>query len=364
MYHLNAVDTVTQWQVVGGTETISERHLIPVLEAMLHQFPFPILGFHCDNGSEFLNYKVVGLLKKLLVEEFTKSRACRSTDNALVEGKNGAVVRKQIGYGPIGCEHAEAFQKFYTAYLNPYLNFHRPCGYAIIETDLRAGANGSIATKTIERLREAHVTGGLERTLKGRDHRNHAEAAGRGTERHRSGAPNAESQTELVGALPENTMRRKRCGNAGAVESVESQRQASPSFHEPLGKLAKGGRDSHIPTAPATRADGKVENQKQVFRFPTAPRIDWERINKKPRRAAFALCPPKPTKHHERRLLPATWTTPFSGSCRIGIEESFQAHLPLESILDFRLICGLENAAMLKWCFTSQGATGKRVISN
>src|ERR1035438_7476620 len=99
-----------------------------------------------------------------------------------------------------------------------------------------------------------------------------------------------------------------------------------------------------MPTAPATRADGKAENQKQVFRFPTAPRIDWERINKKPRRAAFALCPPKHPNHHERRLLPATWTTPFSGSCRIGIEESFQAHLPLESILDFRLICGLENA--------------------
>jgi hypothetical protein len=56
VYHLNAVDTVTQWQVVGCTETISERLLIPVLEAMLHQFPFRILGFHCDNGSEFLNY--------------------------------------------------------------------------------------------------------------------------------------------------------------------------------------------------------------------------------------------------------------------------------------------------------------------
>jgi hypothetical protein len=132
VYHLNAVDTVTQWQVVGGTETISERHLIPVLEAMLHQFPFRILGFHCDNGSEFLNHTVVKLLNKLLVEEFTKSRAYRTTDNALVEGKNGAVVRKQIGYGPIGAEHAEALQKFYTAYLNPYLNFHRPCGYATI----------------------------------------------------------------------------------------------------------------------------------------------------------------------------------------------------------------------------------------
>jgi hypothetical protein len=137
VYHINAVDTVTQWQVVGCTETISERHLIPVLEAMLHQFPFRILGFHCDNGSEFLNHTVVRLLNKLLVEEFTKSRAYRTTDNALVEGKNGAVVRKQIGYGPIASEHAEALQKFYTAQLNPYLNFHRPCGYATVTTNAR-----------------------------------------------------------------------------------------------------------------------------------------------------------------------------------------------------------------------------------
>lgn len=137
VYHINAVDTVTQWQVVGCTETISEQHLIPVLEAMLHQFPFRILGFHCDNGSEFLNHMVVELLNKLLVEEFTKSRAYRTTDNALVEGKNGAVVRKQIGYGPIAGEHAEALQKFYTAYLNPYLNFHRPCGYATVTANSR-----------------------------------------------------------------------------------------------------------------------------------------------------------------------------------------------------------------------------------
>lgn len=137
VYHLNAVDTVTPWEVLGCTETISERHLIPVLEAMLHQFPFRILGFHCDNGSEFLNYTVVKLLNKLLVEEFTKSRAYRTTDNALVEGKNGAVVRKHIGYGPIAAEHAEAWQKYYTAHLNRYLNFHRPCGFATIITNPR-----------------------------------------------------------------------------------------------------------------------------------------------------------------------------------------------------------------------------------
>lgn len=130
LFHVNAVDTVTQWEVVGCVETISERHLLPVLEAMLRQFPFRIRGFHCDNGSEFLNHRVVKLLNKLLVGEFTKSRAYRTTDNALVEGKNGAVVRKHIGHGPIGAEHAEAFQKFYTAYFNPYLNYHRPCGFA------------------------------------------------------------------------------------------------------------------------------------------------------------------------------------------------------------------------------------------
>src|SRR5205823_8144702 len=93
-------------------------------------------GFHCDNGSEFINHRVAELLNKLLAE-FTKSRAYRTTDNALVEGKNGAVVRKYIGYGPIAANHAEAFQKFYTAHLNPYLNYHRPCGFATVTVDAR-----------------------------------------------------------------------------------------------------------------------------------------------------------------------------------------------------------------------------------
>ena len=136
VYHINAVDTVTQWQVVGCVPAISERYLVPVLQAMLHQFPFRILGFHCDNGSEFLNSAVERLLNKLLVE-FTKSRAYRTTDNALVEGKNGAVVRKHMGYGPIAAPQAEAWQRFYTAYFNPYLNYHRPCGFATIEINER-----------------------------------------------------------------------------------------------------------------------------------------------------------------------------------------------------------------------------------
>jgi hypothetical protein len=139
VFHINAVDAVTQFVVVGGVEAISEHIIQPVLEAILHQFPFRIQGFHCDNGSELINYSVKEMLEnlmamrfKLLRHEFTKSRAYRTTDNALVEGKNGSIVRKLIGHGPVGSEHAEAVQKFYTATLNPHLNFHRPCGFAML----------------------------------------------------------------------------------------------------------------------------------------------------------------------------------------------------------------------------------------
>jgi hypothetical protein len=127
VYYINAVDEVTQWQAIGATSQISETWLIPVLEAMLEQFPFRILGFHSDNGSEFINHTVAELLNKLLVEQ-TKSRPRHSNDNGLVETKNGAVIRKLMGYGHIAAQHAEAIGLFYKEDLNPYLNFHRPCG--------------------------------------------------------------------------------------------------------------------------------------------------------------------------------------------------------------------------------------------
>ena len=87
------------------------------------------------------------------------------------------------------------------------------------------------------------------------------------------------------------TGRRVSCGNAGAVESVENQKQVSHSFHEPLGNPAKRRRDSHISTAPAAREDGKVENQKQVSHFPTAPNSLSLRTKKTGPRAGFALRP-------------------------------------------------------------------------
>jgi len=131
LYHINAVDEVTQWEIVAATPQISERWLIPVLEQMLEQFPFFIRGFHSDNGSEFINYTAARLFEKLLIEQ-TKSRAHHTGDNGLVESKNGAVVRKHLGFSHIAAQHAEAVDQFHRGYLNPYLNFHRPCAVARI----------------------------------------------------------------------------------------------------------------------------------------------------------------------------------------------------------------------------------------
>ena len=137
IYHINAVDEVTQWEIVAATPQISELWLIPLLETMLAQFPFVIRGFHSDNGSEFINYTVAKLLGKLLIEQ-TKSRAHHSGDNGLVEAKNGAVIRKHLGFGHIGAQHAAAVDTFHREQLNPYVNFHRPCAVPSIVT----AANG------------------------------------------------------------------------------------------------------------------------------------------------------------------------------------------------------------------------------
>lgn len=134
VYHINAVDEVTQWQIVAATPRISEAYVEPVLTAMLGQFPFRIFGFHSDNGSEFINTTVAALLNKLLIRQ-TKSRPRHSNDNGLVETKNGAVIRKHIGYGYIDATEAERLQQFYLQHFNPYLNFHRPCAQPELYSD-------------------------------------------------------------------------------------------------------------------------------------------------------------------------------------------------------------------------------------
>ena len=134
VYHINSIDEVTQFEVVCTVEKISERYLIPALEQLLENFPFQVLGFHSDNGSECINKTGAKLLEKLRIE-FTKSRSRQTNDNALAESTNGAVVRKLFGHTHIPQHWAPLINNFNQQYLHPYINFHRPCFFSETLTD-------------------------------------------------------------------------------------------------------------------------------------------------------------------------------------------------------------------------------------
>ena len=120
---------VTQYEFVGAVQAISERFLVPVLEGLLGLFPFAVKGFHADNGSEYVNHRVAALLEKLRIE-FTRSRPRRSNDNALVESKNGSVVRRHLGHAHIPARFAPLVHEFASGTLSPCLNYHHPCQFA------------------------------------------------------------------------------------------------------------------------------------------------------------------------------------------------------------------------------------------
>jgi hypothetical protein len=77
---------------------------------------------------------IARLLEKLRIEA-TRSRPRHTNDNALAESENGAIVRKLMGYSHVPQEHASRINAFYTETLNPYLNFHRLCYFAVDKLD-------------------------------------------------------------------------------------------------------------------------------------------------------------------------------------------------------------------------------------
>lgn len=134
VYYINLIDEVLQWELLVCVEGISEKYLRPALETILVCFPFVLHGFHSDNGGEYINYVVAAILNKLSIKQ-TKSRSRKSNDNALVEGKNGSIVRKWFGRNHIPRNFAPLINEFCQKYLNTYLNFYRPCGFATTMID-------------------------------------------------------------------------------------------------------------------------------------------------------------------------------------------------------------------------------------
>lgn len=131
VYHVNLVDEVTQWEVLICVESIGENSMSYVLDEALRFFPFVIHNFHSDNGGENINNQVAKVLQGQLIEQ-TKSRSGRCNDNALIESKNGSVIRKHMGHWHIPKYEARKINIFYRDCFNEFVNYHRMCAYPTI----------------------------------------------------------------------------------------------------------------------------------------------------------------------------------------------------------------------------------------
>ncbi len=148
VYHINLVDEITQFEICFAVEKISEQFLIGGLEQAMAYLPFKIKGFHSDNGSEYINKNVSRLLDKLRIE-FTKSRSKQSNDNALVESKNGSIIRKHFGYSYIPQHFASIINQKIQEPLYRYLNFHRSCFFPITVMDEKGKQRKHYPYKTL-----------------------------------------------------------------------------------------------------------------------------------------------------------------------------------------------------------------------
>ena len=138
VFHINAVDEITQWEVVVCVPQITKKYLKKALRILLDQFPFVIFNFHSDRGSEFINKIVAEILNELLINQ-TKSRSRHCNDNALIESKNGSVIRKNMGYTHIPKTLTPLLNDYYTKYFNVYINYHRP---SLFVTEIRIDEKG------------------------------------------------------------------------------------------------------------------------------------------------------------------------------------------------------------------------------
>ena len=98
-FTLDCVDIATGWTEQRAVWGKGQHGGMEELKDIERHLPFALLGFDCDNGSEFLNHHLMRhFVQRRRPVKFTRSRACHSQDNAHIEQKNWTHVRQWIGY--------------------------------------------------------------------------------------------------------------------------------------------------------------------------------------------------------------------------------------------------------------------------
>ena len=122
---LTLTDVATGWTECAPLLFREQRLLSEVMNTLRPALPFPLLGFDTDNDSVFMNETIRDWCEAAQVA-FTRSRPYRKNDQAHVEQKNGAVVRRMVGYRRYaGIAAATELARLYRD-MRLYVNFFQP----------------------------------------------------------------------------------------------------------------------------------------------------------------------------------------------------------------------------------------------
>jgi hypothetical protein len=125
LHTLVSTDVSSGWTEFIPLLAREQSLVVEGLDVFFQQIPFPILGIDSDNDSAFINDTLLAFCQKHHIE-FTRSRAYHKNDQAWVEQKNGAVIRRMVGYerfsGVVACQalaHLYQAARLYVNYFQP-----------------------------------------------------------------------------------------------------------------------------------------------------------------------------------------------------------------------------------------------------
>jgi len=127
-YTIDFVDIATGWTEQRAIWGKGETDVLKQIQDIEKSLPFPLLGFDCDNGSEFLNHHLLRhFSQRKHPIQFTRSRPYHKDDNAHIEQKNWTHVRQWLGYQRLDNPNVvPLLNNLYSQEWRLFLNFYCP----------------------------------------------------------------------------------------------------------------------------------------------------------------------------------------------------------------------------------------------
>jgi transposase InsO family protein len=122
---LLAIDVATGWTELRAVWGKGHKRVGSAVHLVRQALPMPLLSLHTDNGSEFLNHILIPWCRDERIA-FTRGRPYRKNDQAYAEQRNGAVLRRYIGYDRYSTRAAFAALHAVHELLRLYVNFFLP----------------------------------------------------------------------------------------------------------------------------------------------------------------------------------------------------------------------------------------------